>query len=290
MGLMVGIRQYQDGWWTALDGLKLHYRDYPGARDRLPILCLPGLTRNARDFAHVAERLEPTRRVICVDFRGRGESAHATDPSTYSLGTYLSDLEALLAELKIKKFISFGTSMGGILTMLLAAAKPGRVAGALINDVGPDLESSGLARIANIVGRSQNWPTWIHAARGISEMQGQPFPQYELEDWLAFAKRTCRLSPQGRIILDYDLKIAEPMRQPQPKVDLWPSYLALGNIPVTILRGELTDLISEMTAKRMAKLLPGAKLVTVKGVGHAPMLDEPEAVRAIDALVKAVGQ
>jgi pimeloyl-ACP methyl ester carboxylesterase len=290
MGAMVGIRQYQDGWWTSPDGLRLHYRDYPGNREQLPILCLHGLTRNARDFHHVAQWLEPNRRVISVDIRGRGESAYASDPASYSPLTYLGDLEALLAELKIKKFVAFGTSMGGIMTMLLAASKPGRIAAALLNDIGPDIEASGLGRIMSYVGKSQNWPTWIHAARGIAEIHRHAYPAYDLESWLAFAKRTCRLSPQGRVVLDYDMKIAEPLRQPQAAVDLWPSYQALGDVPVTIVRGELTDVLSEATAKRMAKELPAAKLVTVKGVGHAPMLDEPEAVRAIDALLKAVGK
>ncbi len=288
MDAMAGTKQYQDGWWTSPDGLKLHFRDYAGAKDRLPILCLPGLTRNVRDFDHVARRLAPTRRIITVDLRGRGESGYTSDPSTYTPLTYLADLEVLFAALKLKKFIAFGTSLGGIMTMLLAGSKPGRLAGALLNDIGPDIEADGLVRISSSVGRSQNWPTWIHAARGIAEIQGYSFPSYSLEDWLSFAKRTCRLTAQGRIMLDYDMKISEPMKQPQEAVDLWPLYGALGDSPVTILRGETSDILSEATAKKMIKALPHARCVTVKGVGHAPMLDEPEALRAIDALLKVI--
>jgi pimeloyl-ACP methyl ester carboxylesterase len=191
----------------------------------------------------------------------------------------------LLTELKIRKFIAIGTSMGGILTMLLAAAKPGRIAGAVLNDIGPDIEAAGLDRIKSYVGRSQSWPTWIHAARGVAEMQRSAYPAFGLEEWLAFAKRTCRLTAQGRIVLDYDMKIAEPMKGDQPATDLWPMYRALGDAPVTILRGATSDILSEATLRRMVKELPGAKSVTVKGVGHAPILDEPEAVRAINALL-----
>jgi pimeloyl-ACP methyl ester carboxylesterase len=288
MGAMTDAKQYTDGYWFSADGLRLHYRDYAGPKSKPPILCIPGLTRNARDFARVAERLAGDWRVICVELRGRGESAYAKDPSTYAPLTYLQDMEALLAQLKIKKFVGFGTSLGGILTMLLAATGPGRIVGALINDIGPDIESGGLDRIKSVVGRSQSFPTWVHAARWIAETQAHVFPDYDLTQWLAFAKRVCRLSAQGRIVLDYDMKLAEPMKQDADSVDLWPIFQALGKVPVTIIRGGISDILSETTAKKMAKLLPGAKLVTVPGVGHAPMLAEPAAVRAIDALLKSI--
>jgi pimeloyl-ACP methyl ester carboxylesterase len=286
MGAMAGKTQYTDGFWQSDDGLKLHYRDYAGAKDRMPLLCIPGLTRNARDFAALAERIVPSRRVISVDLRGRGESGWAKDPLSYAPLTYLADLEALLTGLKIKRFVAIGTSLGGILTMLLAASKPGRVAGAVLNDIGPVIEASGLARIQSSVGKSQSWPTWIHAARGLSEAQRMNYPGYDLTHWLAMAKRLYRLTPAGRIVPDYDVKIAEPMRVPAEPVDLWPAYAALGDAPVTVLRGEHSDILAAATAKEMAKRLPNAKLVTVAGVGHAPALDEPFAIRAIDALLK----
>jgi pimeloyl-ACP methyl ester carboxylesterase len=290
MGAMAGQTQYTDKYWQSPDGLRLHYRDYPGDKAKPPILCIPGLTRNARDFEAVAERLAGGWRLICVDLRGRGESEYAKDPASYTPLTYAADLEALLAELRIKRFVAFGTSLGGIITMLLAAARPGRIAGALLNDIGPDIETRGLDRIRAVVGRSQAWPTWVHAARGISELQGGNYPDYGLTDWLAMAKRLCRLSAQGRIVPDYDVRIAEPMKAPPPETapDLWPAYEALGEVPVTILRGALTDILSEATAKRMAKTLPGARLVNVANIGHAPALDEPESLRAITALLKKI--
>ena len=236
----------------------------------------------------MAGRLSPDWRVICVDLRGRGESAYAKDSMSYAPLTYLQDLEALIVELKLGQFVAFGTSLGGIMTMLLAATGLGRIAGALINDIGPDIETSGLDRIRSVVGKSQSFPTWVHASRWISEVQGHVFPNFGLTDWLAMAKRTCRLTAQGRVAPDYDMRIADPMKLPAEAVDLWPAYRALGNVPVTILRGSLSDILTDATAKRMVKELPKARLVTVKKVGHAPALDEPESVKAIDALLAPI--
>lgn len=288
MGGMGSKAQYADGFWSSEDGLRLHFRDYPGGKGRPPILCIPGLTRNVRDFDHVAQRLAGDWRVICVDLRGRGESGYAKDPMSYVPATYVADLEALLAELGIKRFVSIGTSLGGIITMLLAARKPGRVVGALLNDIGPVLDLKGLERIRNSVGRTHSWPTWVHAARDLGDMQAVVYPSYKLEDWLAYAKRVCRLTQQGRIVLDYDMAIAEPMKNMGEMESLWPAYEALGSAPVAILRGGLSDLLSEATAKEMARRLPNARLTTVSGVGHAPALNEPAATRALGALLKAV--
>ncbi|MEY3906076.1 MAG: hypothetical protein RIR59_899 [Pseudomonadota bacterium] len=288
MGAMGTKVQYTDGYWWSNDGLRLHYRDYAGDKSRPPILCIPGLTRNVRDFEHVAQRLAGDWRVICVDLRGRGESAYAKDPMTYVPLTYVQDIEALLAELKIKRFVAIGTSLGGIITMMMAGLKPGRIVGALLNDIGPVLDERGLERIRTSVGRSHSWPTWVHAARDLGTMQAVVYPGYKLEDWIAYAKRVCRLTQQGRIILDYDLQIAEPMARPTEAFDLWPAYEALGTAPVAIVRGALSDLLSEHTAKDMVRRLPHARLTTVSGVGHAPALNEPAATRALGALLKAV--
>ena len=162
------MAEWSDGYWSSSDGLRLHYRDYPGRTDRPPIICIPGLTRNARDFEEVAGRLAGEWRVICVDLRGRGESQHAKDPGTYLPLTYRDDVEALIAELGLSRFIAFGTSLGGLVTMLLAMSDSKRIAGALINDIGPVIDLSGLERIRGYVGRSQSWPTWLHAARHFS--------------------------------------------------------------------------------------------------------------------------
>ncbi len=290
MGAMVGPVQYEDGFWWSKDGLRLHYRDYPGRDDRPPIICLPGLTRNARDFAHVADRLAGDWRLICVDLRGRGESAFAKFPMSYAPITYLQDIEDLLGTLKIDRFVAFGTSLGGLLTMLLASAKPGRIAGALLNDIGPVIEDEGLARIRSFVGRSGSWPSWMHAARAASNLHGHAHPDYDLPQWIALAKRLYRLTAQGRIIPDYDPRIAEPMRHPTEPVDLWPAFEALGEVPVRILRGTTSDILSAETAAAMVKRLPNAALTLIPRTGHPPELDEPAAIKAIDGLLKLVAR
>src|SRR5206468_2775173 len=160
---------WTDGWWTSADGLRLHYRDYAGDAGRPPILCIPGLTRNARDFEGVADRLAGDWRLICVDLRGRGESAQAKDPMTYTPLVYLQDVELLVAALGLTRFAIFGTSLGGLVAMLMATTNSARLAAVLLNDVGPELEQSGLDHIRTYVGRPQAWPTWFHAARALCE-------------------------------------------------------------------------------------------------------------------------
>ena len=286
------MADYKDGYWWSNDGLRLHYRDYGGPSERPPILCLHGLTRNARDFEPVANRLAGKWRLICPEMRGRAESAYAKDPMTYVPLTYVQDIERLLADLAITRFVAFGTSLGGILTMLLAATRPGRVAAALLNDIGPVIEQAGLDRIKGYVGTGGSYPTWVHTARALAENNAEVYPGYRLEDWLGMAKRLYRLTSGGRIVLDYDMRIAEPLRMPggEAGVDLWPALDALKDVPVLLLRGERSDLLSVATARQMAARLNHAELVTVPGVGHAPLLDEPVAVEAMDRLLQRTFQ
>ena len=281
---------YENRYWVSEDGLKLHYRDYPGGADRPPILCMPGLTRNARDFEDLAARLSPEWRVIAPSFRGRGKSEYAKDPMTYVPPTYVRDVTALLDALALPSIIAFGTSLGGIVTMLLAAAQPRRIAGALLNDVGPDIEPAGLGRIRAYVGKSNTWPTWMHAARAVAEANDDIYPGYAIEDWLAMAKRLYRLNSSGRIVLDYDMKIAEPFRVPGNEAgpDMWHALEQLKKVPVLVVRGERSDVLGATTADRMVKALDQAELVTIPGVGHTPTLGEPEAASAIDRLLTRI--
>jgi pimeloyl-ACP methyl ester carboxylesterase len=288
--------RYVDSYWWSNDGLRLHYRDYAGRdaeKDGRPVIvCLPGLTRNARDFEAVAARLSPEWRVIAVDFRGRGESSYAKDAMTYVPLTYVQDIERLLTDLRIDRFVAFGTSLGGIVTMLLAATGHAKLAGVVLNDIGPVIEAGGLARIKSYVGKSVSSPTWVHAARALGESSIDIYPRYALDDWLRMAKRLYRLTAAGRIVPDYDKNIAEPFRLPggEGGVDLWPALDALRDVPTLIVRGALSDLFSVSTADEMVARLSRATLLTVPDVGHAPTLDEPEAVAAIDALLARVLQ
>jgi pimeloyl-ACP methyl ester carboxylesterase len=281
---------WSDGYWWSNDGLRLHYRDYAGSDSRPPIICIPGLTRNARDFEGVADRLARDWRVICVDLRGRGESAYAKDPMSYVPLTYLQDIEALIRELSLARFVLFGTSLGGLITMLLAMSDNRRIAGAMINDIGPVLVERGLERIRGYVGRSQSWPTWLHAARHFQEMLGDVYPGWPLEQWLVHAKRVCKLTANGRITFDYDMRIAEPFKIPGGATgfDLWQAFEGLNGVPSLVVRGEISDLLDEATVARMLEQNPTMEAVTVPAVGHAPTLDEPEAVCAIEDLLARV--
>lgn len=283
-----------DRFWRSPDGLKLHFRDYPGrgadAGGRPPVICLPGLTRNSRDFAELAERLGGEWRVICPSFRGRGQSDYAQDSATYSPMTYVTDVGALLEQEGIDRFVGIGTSLGGLVTMLLGAARPGILAGAALNDIGPVVDPAGIERIRGYVGQGRSFATWMHAARALEEAQGSAFPDYAIEDWLAMAKRCMVLGQNGRISFDYDMSIAEPFAAEDNAVppDLWPAFEAISNVPLLLLRGELSDLLSDATVAEMKRRAPQMEAVTVSRVGHAPMLTEPEAVAAIDRLLARV--
>lgn len=283
---------YEDRYWLSEEGLKLHYRDYPGPADRPPILCLPGLTRNARDFANLAALLSPRWRVLAVDLRGRGKSEYAKDPMTYLPLTYARDVQDLLRDLEIDRYVAFGTSLGGLLTMILAASGTGEIAGAMLNDVGPELEPGGLGRIRTYVGKSQTWPTWMHAARAVGEANRDVYPGYAIEDWLAMAKRLYRLNSSGRVVLDYDMKIAEPFRVPgnESGTEMWHAFEQLKKVPTLIVRGGLSDLFAASVADRMLAALDQGELVTVPDVGHTPTLDEPEVVDAVERLLAQVAK
>lgn len=279
---------FEDLYWTSADGLKLHCRDYAGSDDRAPLICLPGLTRNARDFAGLAEWIAPSRRVLCIEFRGRGDSDYAKDTDSYAPPVYAADVLALLEDQGIGQVVSIGTSLGGIVTALIAASRRDAIAGAVINDIGPVIETSGVDRIRDYVGGGGSWPTWTHAARALRDLHGAAFPQVDLAGWIAFAKRTMAVGHNGRIAYDYDMKIAEPFRRPDgaAPVDLWPAFEALGGRPTLLLRGALSDLLSVETARAMASRLDGLELVEVPEVGHAPTLDEPISRDAIARLLE----
>lgn len=283
---------WEDGYWSSKDGLRLHYRDYPATdgSSALPILCLPGLTRNARDFATVADRLAGGRRIITVDLRGRGESEKAKDPLSYVPATYLEDVSALIEQAGFDRFILFGTSLGGILSMLISATMPGKVAGVLLNDIGPAIDPAGLVRIRGYVGRSGSYPTWLHAARSLAEVHAIAYPDYTLDDWLDMAKRLCRLTQAGRIVADYDSAISEPFKVPgnESAGDLWPLIDALKPIPSLLVRGGLSDILSAGTADRMQAELPLLERIDLPNIGHAPTLFEPECEAAIDRLLARI--
>lgn len=284
------MAEWVDRYWNSSDGLKLHYRDYEGPRDRPPILCLPGLTRNARDFEPVADRLAGEWRVLAVEFRGRGQSQHDPNPANYVPHTYAADVLKLLDQLGIADAVFFGTSLGGIVTMLMSTTDPERIAGALINDIGPVVEDSGVERLRTYVGKAQAMTSWADAAEAASVRNQIAFPHYTPAQWETFARRLYSERTDGSIQADYDMAISQAFagNKGTPDYDPWPLIEGLKDKPVLIVRGETSDLFSVETANRMLDVLPKAELVTIPAIGHAPILDEPEAEAAIDRLLQRV--
>ena len=284
------MAEWQDRYWTSKDGLRLHYRDYAGPADRPPIICLPGLTRNARDFAPVADRYAGEWRVICVDFRGRGESQHDPNPANYRPEYYVADVLKLLDQLGIADAVFLGTSLGGICTMLLATTDVERIAGAMLNDIGPVVDQSGVDRIAGYVGREASFGSWEEVIDLLAERNRAVFPRWDKGEWERFAHRIMHETPDG-IRFQYDMRIADNFRAATegPRGTNWQSYEALAGRPLLILRGELSDLLSADVAQQMAERLDGdAELVIVPDAGHAPSLEEPEAQAGIDRLLQRV--
>ena len=279
---------YAERRWTSLDGLSLYARDYAPADGpaRLPVIAIHGLTRNSADFEVIAALIAASgRRVLAVDVRGRGQSDRAPDPMTYTPDVYARDVVALMEQLGIEKAVFLGTSMGGLITMALTAIKPKAIAAAMINDVGPELAPEGLARIAAYAGQPIVIETWADAAAYAKRINETALPHYTDADWAAFARRTFREGTEGSPVLDYDPDISAPIKSAGAKAlipNLWPSFRALARKkPTLLLRGATSDLLSPAIVARMRKAAPTLAYAEVPGVGHAPMLDEPEARAAI---------
>ena len=291
------MTEIREAHWQSRDGLTLAVREYGYESEKaggMPVICLHGLTRNGRDFTALARHLAGQgRHVLVPDMRGRGRSDCSSDSATYAVKTYVDDVLALLEERGIDRFVSVGTSMGGLITMILAAQHPDRVDGAVLNDIGPVVEAEGLAGIRGYVGQQRSFPTWIHAARALSEVHGAAHPTFAIEDWLAMAKRGMSVGSNGRISFDYDMKIAEPILadakdEAAVPPDLWPAFDALARQPVLVIRGALSTLLSEATFQTMIDRHSTVTGVTIPQTGHAPTLEEPEAMSAIDAFFEAI--
>ena len=273
------------------DGLQLFYRDYAGpsaAADA--VVCLPGLTRNSRDFEDLAEHLKADFRVLCAEFRGRGKSGYAPDPRSYNAAVYVRDVALLLASAGVERAIFVGTSLGGIVTTLAATMIRSQVRAAILNDIGPVVEASGLERIASYVSTSHTFASWQDAAAAMREQNHLAFPSYSDADWMRMARRLCAEQEDGSIRPDFDEKIAVPLGEagPASAVDLWPLFEAFARIPTLAIRGDLSDILSAETFDEMAARVPGLTRAVVPGVGHAPSLTEPEALRAIDDFLEAL--
>ncbi|MBO43893.1 MAG: alpha/beta hydrolase [Rhodospirillaceae bacterium] len=268
--------------FTAQDGLTLYYRDYGKASSpNTPILCLPGLTRNSMDFHRVARRLSSKRRVICPDYRGRGQSDYDPNPYNYVASTYLNDLHHLLTLCGIHHFIIIGTSLGGLIAMAMALVMPSAIKGVVLNDIGPEIANNGRKRILEYIGTDSSPLNWGAA---VDELQSL-FPNLSLktdEEWLEAAQATYRLDEKGVLHPSWDINLVKPLLRPNAIPDLWPIFHALNHVPVLGIRGALSDLLLPETFKQMEITHPEFTSVTIPNSGHVPSLWEPESESALD--------
>ena len=285
---------FRDHFYTSADGLKLYARDYPGADDSklLPVLCLHGLTRNSGDFAWIASHLANNRRVISVDQRGRGRSEYDPVVTNYTPATYVGDMFKLLDELEIDRALIIGTSMGGLMSMIMTTLQPKRFAGVVVNDIGPELDPDGLDRIKCYVGGKGAAESWDEAVEQNRAINGVAFPHYTDEEWLRFTKGLYR-EVDGGLELAYDPAIAQLMRDDSSDAlpaDLWPLFQGMAALPILLVRGELTDILAMSCVEKMQEMSPTLTLLQVPDRGHAPMLDEPLVVRAIDEFFAGIDE
>lgn len=280
----------RDGHFTVRDGLRLHYRDFPGPLDKPAVLCLHGLTRNARDFEEFGARISPRFRVLALDFRGRGSSEPDPDPARYLPPSYAHDVIALLDHVGVADAVFVGTSLGGIVAMLVAVIDEDRIAASILNDVGPELSSEGIDRIRGYVGSGRTFANWTEAGEAVRSNQAGLPASYGPAEWEKMARRMCRQDDNGTVRFDYDPAIAEPFKTANdgPAPDLWPLFDALARRPVLVVRGEHSDLLTAAQLEAMEHRSGNVQSVTVAGAGHPPELDEPEAVAAIDRFLEAV--
>ncbi|HME38875.1 MAG TPA: alpha/beta hydrolase [Steroidobacteraceae bacterium] len=277
-----------DHYYDSADGLKLYCALYAARRPGgLPVLCLPGLTRNSRDFSALAQRLSERHDVLAADLRGRGRSAWDQDSSHYQLPTYVQDAFALLQSRSLSRVLVVGTSLGGLMGMVMAAMQPQLIAGVVLNDVGPEFDPAGIRRIAGYAGKLPPVSSWRDAAAQAKSVYGEALPGLTDEEWNDYARRGYRENAAGIPVPDMDPKIADALRTPPASApaDLWPLYSQIKGVPMLVIRGALSDLLSAATVTRMARENRDVEHVTVANRGHAPLLDEPDSLAAIDAFV-----
>jgi pimeloyl-ACP methyl ester carboxylesterase len=285
---------YREQRWTSADGLELYCRIYgetaggagpagPRAAEIPTVLCLPGLTRNSRDFEALAPHLAARHRVVCPDLRGRGFSARDPQWQNYHPGTYLADVQRLMQVLDLERVAVIGTSLGGLLGMMLGATAPERVAGLVLNDVGAEVDPRGIERIRSYTGLLPPVSTWEEAVKQYRAVNGNAWPGLSDETWSRMVHRSYRADAAGIPALDFDPRIGDALRAaPAAPGGLWPLFSRLGAIPMLVIHGALSDILSESTLERMQREKPDLERVTVGNRGHVPLLDEPEALTAID--------
>lgn len=281
---------FRELYYSAQDGLKLHARDYGDRHSSLtPVVCLPGLSRNAKDFHDLALELSVERRVLALDYRGRGRSDYAPDPQTYTPFMELLDTLAGMDAAGIAHAVIVGTSRGGIIAMLMGSARPTAIRGVVLNDVGPQIEAEGLLRIAGYLTHSPKPESWSHATTIVKQINEATFTNLTEAEWDAFARRLFR-DDNGVPVSDYDPKLAQLLSRnltasrghvPQ----MWPQFKSLSCFPLLAIRGENSDILTKQTLEAMSAAAPAMRTLTVRDRGHAPFLTEPGVLSQIERIL-----
>lgn len=281
-----------DYFYPSVDGLKLYCRIYPAQQPGgTPILCLPGLTRNSRDFVALAGRLQPRHEVLTADLRGRGRSDRDSDASRYQLPNYVRDIWSLLESRGLSRVVVVGTSLGGLMGMVMAAMRPAAIAGLVLNDIGPEIDQTGARRIAGYAGKLPAVSCWAEAAAQAKSVYGLALPGLTDADWLDYARCGYREDANGVPVPDMDPRISEAFKNTSAAApDMWPLYAQIRGVPMLAIRGALSDILSAATVARMAREKPDLTHIEVANRGHTPLLNEPECAAAIDAFVARHGK
>ena len=285
---------WQDIYYASFDDLRLHARYYPVEDPKgRPVVCLPGLTRNARDFHYLASYLathkQQPREVYALDYRGRGLSQYDRHWENYTPFIELIDTLDFMTLQGLHQAAIIGTSRGGIIAMMMAAIRPTAMGVVVLNDIGPVIETRGLARIMGYVGRMPVPKTWEDAAMLLREMNERAFPAITFAQWEEIAHDIFS-ERKGRPAQAYDKKLARAFGSidlSRPVPDFWPQFIALGQFPALVLRGANSDLLKAETVEAMVERHPNLRALTVPGQGHAPILRDQETVEAIGSFLAA---
>jgi pimeloyl-ACP methyl ester carboxylesterase len=280
---------FTEHFYRSKDGLELYYRQFGDPQaGRRTVMCLPGLTRNSRDFELLATELSTHYHVITPDLRGRGRSAYDPNWANYNPETYVGDVFRLLDEIGVPRCTVIGTSLGGFMGMIMGAMQPQRVAGLVLNDIGPELDERGITRIQGYAGKLPAVESWQDAAAQAKLVNGAAFPDLAEADWLDFARRTYR-EENGAFRPDVDPNIAHSVANRSTAApDLWPLFRMLAALPMLTIRGALSDLFAAKTLERMREVKPDMQVLVVENRGHAPSLQEAECRRAIGEFLAGV--
>lgn len=276
-------------YFESHDGLKILYKDFGPGQPGTPVICLPGLTRNSRDFEDLAERLSTGRRVLTIDFRGRGYSDYDTNWNNYHPGTYVQDVWTLLDQLGIDSVIVVGTSLGGLCAMRMARGRPQRIAGVVLNDVGPEINPAGLVRVKEYAGRQGPVKTHAEAVRQVKDTYGEWLPGLSDADWDRMVWKAYRTDENGVPRLDFDPNIGRAVREVGEQTDdPWQAFAGLSGVPTTLLWGVSSDILTRDIIDKMLAAKPDLNVVEVPNRGHVPLLDEPECLAAIDTMLDRI--